>query len=278
MVQKTAPSGMGSGSRPSPGSGGVKRSEEAATARERLEAVRVWLLGGFQVAVGSRTIGAKQWRLRKAAILVKVLALAPMRRLPRERVMELLWPGFGKEAASNNLRQTLHAARKAFDAVGGSRYLESEEGSLVLCPENILWVDVEAFEDATLIARRFQSPAAYRAALDLYGGELLPDDPSEEWAEARREALRQLYLALLIELAGLNQERADNELAVETLRRAVAEEPTNEAAHAGLMRVYAQNVPFCEGRGKPRGPILSTLPKNSPFYVRASPFRLTIAV
>jgi len=239
MGQKTAPSGMGSGWRPFPGSGGVKRSEEAATARERLEAVRVWLLGGFQVAVGSRTIGAKQWRLRKAAILVKVLALAPKRRLPRERVMELLWPGFGKEAASNNLRQTLHAARKAFDAVGGSRYLASEEGSLVLCPENILWVDVEAFEEATLIARRSQSPAAYRAALDLYGGELLPDDPYEEWAEARREALRQLYLALLIELAELNQERADYELAVETLWRAVAEEPTNEAAHAGLMRVYA---------------------------------------
>jgi DNA-binding SARP family transcriptional activator len=65
----------------------------------------VWLLGGFQVAVGSRTIGAKQCRLRKAAILVKVLALAPKRRLPRERVMELLWPGFGKEAASNNLRR-----------------------------------------------------------------------------------------------------------------------------------------------------------------------------
>src|SRR5919112_1288311 len=144
---------------------------------ERLEAVRVWLLGGFQVAVGSRTLEAKQWRLRKAAILVKVLALAPMRRLPRERVMELLWPGFGKEAASNNLRQTLHAARKAFDAVGGSRYLASEEGSLVLCPENILWVDVEAFEEATAIARRSQSPAAYRATPDLYGGSYSPMTP-----------------------------------------------------------------------------------------------------
>ena len=97
-------------------------------ARERLEAVRVWLLGGFRIAVDSRTLRAKQWRLRKAVDLVKVLALAPKHRLPRERAIELLWPGFGKEAASNNLRQTLHAIRKAFDAVGGSRYLASEEG------------------------------------------------------------------------------------------------------------------------------------------------------
>ena len=238
MVQKTVPLGTENVSSHSPGSRGAKRLE-AATARERLEAVRVWQLGGFQVAVGSRTLGAKQWRLRKAADLVKVLALAPKHRLPRERAMELLWPGFGKEAASNNLRQTLYAARKTFDAVAGSRYLAPEDRSLVLCPENELWVDVEAFEGATLIARRSRSPATYRAALDLYGGELLPDDPYEEWAEARREALRQLYLALLIELAGLNQERGDYERAVETLRTLVAEEPTNEVAHAGLMRTLA---------------------------------------
>ena len=28
---------------------------------------RVWLLGGFRVSVGSRTIGEDRWRLRKAA-------------------------------------------------------------------------------------------------------------------------------------------------------------------------------------------------------------------
>jgi len=123
--------------------------------------------------------------------------------------------------------------------MGGFRYLASEEGSLVLCPENQLWIDVEAFEEATLIARRSRNRTAYRAALDLYGGELLPEDPYEEWAETRREALRQLYLALLIEVAGLNQERGDYDLAAETLRRAVAEEPTNESAHARLMRMYA---------------------------------------
>ena len=163
---------------------------EAATARERLEAVRVWLLGGFQVAVGSRTLGAKQWRLRKAADLIKVLWLAPKHRLPRERAMELLWPDSGKEADSNNLRQALYVSRKAFDAVAGSRYLASEDRSLVLSPENELWVDVEAFEEATAIARRSRNPAAYRAALELYTGDLLPEDPYEERAgRARRASL-----------------------------------------------------------------------------------------
>ena len=42
----------------------------------RPEPMPVWLLGGFRVSVGSRTIEADEWRLRKAAALVKGLALA----------------------------------------------------------------------------------------------------------------------------------------------------------------------------------------------------------
>jgi len=48
------------------------------------ETVRVWLLGGFRISVGSRTITQDAWRLRKAAALVKLLALAPNHRLHRE--------------------------------------------------------------------------------------------------------------------------------------------------------------------------------------------------
>ena len=39
--------------------------------------MRVWLLGDFRVSVGSRNIEDSQWRLRKAAVLLKLLALAP---------------------------------------------------------------------------------------------------------------------------------------------------------------------------------------------------------
>jgi hypothetical protein len=45
------------------------------------EAVRIKLLGSFSVSVGSRTIQHNEWRLRKAASLVKLLALAPGHRL-----------------------------------------------------------------------------------------------------------------------------------------------------------------------------------------------------
>ncbi len=42
------------------------------------EPVRIGMLGGFRVSVGSRTIEESHWRLRKAAALLKLLALALM--------------------------------------------------------------------------------------------------------------------------------------------------------------------------------------------------------
>ena len=203
------------------------------------EVVRVWLLGGFRVSVGSRTITPDAWRLKKAAALVKLLALAPGHRLHREQAMDLLWPASGRSAASNSLRKTLHAARRVLEPDAGSHYLVSKDESIVLCPKSVLWVDAEAFEEAATTARRSSDPAAYRAALDLYSSDLLPEDRYEEWADSRREELRRLYLGLLVELAGLYEKREEYGAAIEALHSTVMEEPTREEAHTGLMRIHA---------------------------------------
>jgi predicted ATPase/DNA-binding SARP family transcriptional activator len=205
------------------------------------KAVRVWLLGDFRISAGSRTIHQDAWRLRKAAALVKLLALAPDHRMHREQVMDLLWPDSAKRAASNNLRQVVYGARKVLDPSSGSRegYLSLRDEQLILCPDGQLWVDVEAFVETAAISRRSREPATYRSAIELYAGELLPEDRYEGWAEGRREELRQLYLALVIELAGLYEGREEHALAIEVLRKATSEEPTLEEAHASLMRLYA---------------------------------------
>jgi len=101
--------------------------------------------------------------------------------------MDLLWPDSGRRAASNSLRGTLHTSSKVLDPAMGARYLASENESLVLCPEGDLWVDVDAFEEAAATARGAMEPATYRAALDLYEGDLLPEDRYEEWTAGRRE-------------------------------------------------------------------------------------------
>ncbi len=194
----------------------------------------------------SRTIEEGQWRLKKAASLIKVLALAEGHRLHREQAMELLWPDLEPEAALNNLHYALHVARRTLEPAtttatssAASRYLRLRGEQLELCPDSPLWVDVEAFEEAAVTARHVLEPAAYRAAIELYSGELLPQDRYEPWAEERRAGQREAYLSLLLELAGLYEERKEYGEAIEALGRVVAEEPTHEGAHVGLMRLYA---------------------------------------
>lgn len=201
------------------------------------------MLGCFMVSVGTRTIREGEWRLKKARSLIKLLALAPGHRLHREQAMEWLWPDLDSGAAANNLHHALHVARRVLEpAVSGSaasHYLHLRDEQLVLCPEGPLWVDVKAFEVAAATSWHTREPSAYRAAVELYAGELLPQDRYEPWTEERREELRQLHLALLSELAALYEERGEHEPAIEALRRVLAEEPAKEEAHIGLMRLYA---------------------------------------
>ncbi|HVO37505.1 MAG TPA: hypothetical protein VMV03_00620, partial [Spirochaetia bacterium] len=116
-------------------------------------ALHVCLLGGFRVSIGKRTLGAEQWRRRKAAHLVKLLALSPGHSLHREQVIDLLWPDLEPGAAVNSLHQTLHVARGALGAGARARgYLSLKEDIIHLGAEGTLWIDVDAFQAAAAAA------------------------------------------------------------------------------------------------------------------------------
>jgi predicted ATPase/DNA-binding SARP family transcriptional activator len=198
------------------------------------------LLGGFRVAAGDRAVDEAAWRLRSARGVVKLLALAPEHSLHREQVIEALWSNRDRDAASNNLRQALFVARRAFDSCGedGRRRLLLSRDVLTLAQER-LRIDVEAFEAAAAMAEDAPSVDRYKWAVEFYGGELLPEDRFEEWAAGRRAALRERHLGLLVELARLCAEAGDHAAASAALQQALLEEPLHERAHRELMRIFA---------------------------------------
>jgi predicted ATPase/DNA-binding SARP family transcriptional activator/DNA-binding CsgD family transcriptional regulator len=220
----------------------VTRIRGSSAGDREQEPVRLWLLGGFRSSIGPRVIDAERWRLAKAANLIKLLGLAPRHRLHREQVMYTLWPDLDAKRASNNLHRTLHFARGVLEGAGadaGVNCLTLRRDLIELCPDGPIWVDVKAFENAARGALMGEEPAAFRAAISLYTGELLPENLYEDWAQERREDLRQLYKTLLVELGALYEERQDYRKGIQTLRSAVAQEPTDEDVHADLMRLYA---------------------------------------
>jgi predicted ATPase len=172
------------------------------------EVLRIGLLGVFSISAGDSVIADEAWRLRKAKTLIKLLALAPERRLHVEQAAELLWAGRDPDSARNNLHQAIFAARRALDSIGldGSRYLELREELILLSPEDPIRIDAVAFEELAAAAREEGEPGAYRSALEGFDAELLPADRYEDWSRARRDSLDQLRLALEAELAELERD------------------------------------------------------------------------
>jgi predicted ATPase/DNA-binding SARP family transcriptional activator len=197
------------------------------------------LLGAFSITVGGHVVPDDVWRLRKAKTLIKLLALAPERRLHADRATELLWAGRDQASARNNLHQAIFAARRALDSAGlqGRDRLELREDVIALCPDDPVRIDVLAFEEAAATARVQRDRAAYRDALDSYDGELLPEDRYEEWTASRRDAVHELRLALGIELAEL-EAPDDPAAAIDRLRSVLVDAPLHEPAHRALMRLY----------------------------------------
>jgi tetratricopeptide (TPR) repeat protein len=110
---------------------------------------------------------------------------------------------------------------------------------LVLDTDHVV-VDADVFERLAADAVRSGDTEAYQAALQAYGGELLPEDRYESWCAERRSALAELHTRLLLGLAEVYERRGACNEAADRLREVLRKDPVREAAHRQLMRLYAR--------------------------------------
>jgi DNA-binding SARP family transcriptional activator len=185
-----------------------------------MDRLEIRLLGGFEAHVEGQPVPADAWAHGRARDLVKLLALAPAHRLPRDRVVEELWPRLDADAGLANLHKAAHHARRALGDRGG---VVLRDGQVMLAPGAHVVTDVELFERS--------------GDADLYTGELLPDDPYAEWAAERRAALRARYLESL-RRSGRWERLADEEAADEPAQRAVMRTRLAAGDRAGALRAF----------------------------------------
>lgn len=204
--------------------------------------LEIRLLGAFQATVDGRVVDDNLWRRPKARQLIKLLSLAPRHQLHSEQVMEALWPDSTVRSAANSLNKMLHMARRALEpeleSGGSSRFLIRRAESVALQAEP-LWIDVDAFQEAALRTTRTKRVEDYRAALDLYSGDLLEEDLYEDWARSKRDQLRILYLDALSRLGELHEELGDPASSIGAFNQLLGSDPANEDAHRRIMRLYA---------------------------------------
>lgn len=181
-------------------------------------ACHISLLGSFRVAIDEREVAPEDWRQRRAAELVKILALAPGHRMHREQLMDAMWPDLDLAAGAANLRKAVHFARRTLGSEGA--VIVAGE-MLSLFPKAELAIDVDRFEAAARAALTSDDPGEASAAAHLYVGELLPEDRYASWADEPRERLR--LLALQVSRSAGSWERV------------LEIDPADEEAHRALM-------------------------------------------
>ena len=182
----------------------------------------IHLLGEFSVSVDGTAVPEGAWSRRQAAALVKLLALAPGRRLLRDQVFEALWPDAGATAAPR-LHKAAHYARRALGGDESSSVVLRDD-LVCLLPTARVSVDVDRFRAAASAALAARSPERAAEALALWPGPLLPTDVYEAWTAQDRADLDLLHRSLL-DVAGRWEEL-------------VRLDPTDEAAHLHLVREH----------------------------------------
>jgi DNA-binding SARP family transcriptional activator len=199
--------------------------------------VRLELLGGFRVVIGTMVVPDRMWRRRKDAALIKLLCLAPRHRLRRDQLMEYLWPDLAPNAAAANLRKSVHFVRHMYEGRYDTEPIVAE-GDLLGLPVEHIWIDVVAFHSSLAKARRTGDIDAYAEAVALYGGDLLPED-DDPWTDSFRTDLTADFSAALGEYGSALEGAGLIDDAVRVGRMLVGRDPLNEDAHVRLMRALA---------------------------------------
>jgi DNA-binding SARP family transcriptional activator/tetratricopeptide (TPR) repeat protein len=211
-------------------------------------AIAIEALGGFRVLRDGSAVPRSEWRSRKARDLLKMLVARHGRPVPRDALIEALWPGEDPLRCANRLSVALSTLRGVLDPqrrFGADHFVASSGGAVALDRDHVA-VDLEAFlQDAVDgLALREEGRAAdahdrLLAAEAAYAGDLLEEDLYEDWAVGPREDARDVYVRVARCLAADAREAGDHDGAVRFLLRVLERDAYDEEAHLALVAAYS---------------------------------------
>jgi len=201
-------------------------------------------LGAFQAYMSDRLI--EDWPGHKTMSLFKYLVLRRRRRVPKDVLYELFWPGTDPEACRRNLHQAIYSLRHTIRRQRPEvRPVLFEDDCYFLNPGIATWVDAEEFDEHAAAGRRLDSAQQPREAMVEYGraealyrGPLLEECLYEDWTVPERERLREAYTHVARRLAGGYIERQEYSAAIALCQKELSLDRCDEDAHRRLMRCY----------------------------------------
>ena len=204
----------------------------------------IYYLGSFQVCQNGQLIS--DWNGSKGRSIFKYLLAHRETPTAKDILMDIFWPEADPDAARHNLHQAIHSLRKTLRQ-GHSNFelILFENDSYLLNPELDIWLDYIEFESHAQIGQRLEAAGQlaeavveYRMATELYRGDFLEEDLYEDWPNAQREHLRQIYLELVDQLSETYLQQGKYPETIALCQKMLAQDNCHEEAHRRLMRCY----------------------------------------
>lgn len=199
--------------------------------------LKVRAFGKLEIESSFGCVEHKHWRKRKARMLFLMLLCAPTHEIPRDIILERLWPEMDRATAQRNFYVNWSHMRKALACCHPDAELQVfADGNSDACwLTGILESDIDAFERELGVLRSARVAQDSAAVVDsamrlseIYRGELLPVDLYEEWFEEDRTRTKRDFCDAMVTGARCAVEAGRHDVAIVFLKRASAIDPWRE--------------------------------------------------
>lgn len=182
---------------------------------------RVFLLGTFRLVVAGEEVRTEKCKSKKALTLLKFLLANQGGSVPRDVLLELLWPDQPGKKTMRTLNTTVYYLRQALQPYSGDEELiRHRNGRYWFHSEQGCWYDVEEFDSLFRQAtacphhERARSLRLFRQAINLYRGDYFAEEEYADWPIQMRERYRDTYIQALLKATSLLAESGDLEEAL----------------------------------------------------------------
>jgi len=233
----------------SPGVQNHHADDEGEPVTQSVPSLEVRFLGKFRASINQVSI--TQWHSVKARSLLKYLVIQRGRPVSKDTLIEVLWPSGDPYLANNNLKAAARALRQTlgagYDSDNQLQWILFNDGNYMINDKVKLWLDIDEFEYRWQIGRRLERQgkiaeaiSEYQTAEMLYKGDFLEDELYDDWTTLRREALKDIYLAILTKLADYSMQQGDYDGCTSYCRKILDKDICREDAYQRLMCSYSR--------------------------------------
>ena len=224
--------------------------------RSKAPPLRIETLGAFPVFRGDSLMEEDEWDRSQPKKLLKAILSYGGERIPKEIIIDELWPEESPRVAERNFKTTLQRLRKSLEPFihkdFGSSYIHLHD-NIVSLDSELCQVDADRFLSLLKMAEEKQKRGdgkeafpLYAEALEIYKGDFLPDEIYASWADKKREELRVKYIELLNKMARLYERQGSLKKAVDCYKKAIQADPLIEESYQKLMTFYSSKGMYNE--------------------------------